>query len=256
MKSRLVLLAGMTLVLGGCVSTGTYDAKVAELEACRTENLAEQEKAKAELDKTIAEQNAMEESLQSSRREIEACRQASETARLDAEKLKQREVDLRDRLQKELSDKDVEISQLKGQLTVSVLDKILFRSGSAEILPAGQAVLEKVARVLEKTDDEIRIEGNTDNLPISDKLKSKYYSNWELSAVRAASVVRYFQYGSAKIDPTRMQAVGYAEYRPVAPNDSDANKQRNRRVEIVLTAKKAPAEPEAASTQPAPSPAP
>jgi len=248
MKSRIVLLVIAVAALGGCVSTGTYDAKVAELEACRTEHLAEQEKAKTELDQTIAEQNELDAALQRTKSEMEACQKASESARQYAETLKQREADLRSRLQKEMSDKDVEISQLRGQLTVRVLDKILFKSGSADILPAGQAVLET-------TDDMIRVEGHTDNVPISDKLKSKYYSNWELSAARAASVVRYFQYGSAKLDPTRLEAVGYAEYQPVAPNDNDADRQRNRRVEIVLTAKKPVAEPVPASTESAPAPA-
>ncbi|MEK7711515.1 MAG: OmpA family protein, partial [Pseudomonadota bacterium] len=73
-------------------------------------------------------------------------------------------------------------------------------------------------------------------------LKEKYYSNWELPAARAASVVRYFQLGEHKIEPLRLEAVGFAEFRPLAPNDTDANKQRNRRVEIVLTAVKPPVE--------------
>jgi len=188
--------------------------------------------------------------------EYEACKKATEEARQYGEKLKQREADLRGRLQKELTDKDVQISQLKGQLTVSVLDKILFKSGRADILPAGLVVLEKVTKVLEQTDDMIRVEGHTDNVPISDKLKEKYFSNWELSAARAASVVRYFQQGEHKIDPARMEAVGYAEYRPLAPNDSDANKQRNRRVEIVLTAVKPPVETVPASPEAAAPPTP
>ena len=252
MKAKIVVFVFAAMALGGCVSSGTYDQKVAELSACQDERLAIQDKAKMELDATIAAQLELEASLQGMKTEYEACKKASEEARQYGEKLKQREADLRGRLQKELTDKDVQISQLKGQLTVSVLDKILFKSGRADILPAGLVVLEKVTKVLEQTDDMIRVEGHTDNVPISDKLKEKYFSNWELSAARAASVVRYFQQGEHKIDPARMEAVGYAEYRPLAPNDSDANKQRNRRVEIVLTAVKptveaVPAGPDAAA---------
>jgi chemotaxis protein MotB len=81
----------------------------------------------------------------------------------------------------------------------------------------------------------IRVEGHTDDVPIGATLKDKYFSNWELSAARAASVVRYFQHHH-KIDTQRLEAVGFAEYRPIAPNDSVANRQRNRRVEIQLTA--------------------
>ena len=247
MQIRIVLLAVVSALLSGCVSSGTYDQKVAELSACQDERLAMQDKAKTELDATIAAQLELEASLQGMKAEYEACKKATDEARQYSEKLKQREADLRSRLQKELADKDVQISQLKGQLTVSVLDKILFKSGRADILPAGQAVLEKVARVLVQTDDMIRVEGHTDSVPVSAALKEKYFSNWELSAARAASVVRYFQLGEHKIEPLRLEAVGFAEYRPVAPNDSDANKQRNRRVEIVLTAVKPPVETAPAS---------
>jgi chemotaxis protein MotB len=242
MKLMRVLFLFAGIVLGGCVSTGTYDQKVAELSACQDDRMAMQNKVKSELDANFVAQKELEAGLQGMKAEYEACKKATEEARQYGDKLKQREADLRDRLQKELTDKDVEISQLKGQLTVSVLDKILFKSGRADILPAGQAVLEKVARVLAQTDDMIRVEGHTDNVPISARLKEKYYSNWELSAARAASVVRYFQLGEHKIEPLRMEAVGFAEFRPLAPNDTDANKQRNRRVEIVLTAVKPPLE--------------
>lgn len=237
MKWVFFLLAA-TVILSGCVSNATYDQKVAELSACQDERLALQEKAKAELDATFVEQQKLETDLYGMKGEYEACKKTADAAREYAEQLRQRENDLRGRLQKELTDKDVEISSLRGQLSVSVLDKILFKSGSADVLPAGQAVLEKVARVLAGTDDMIRVEGHTDNVPISGRLKEKYFSNWELSAARAASVVRYFQMGENKIDPLRLEAVGYAEYRPVAPNDDDANRKRNRRVEIILTAVK------------------
>ena len=247
MKSKIVVFVLAVLALGGCVTSGTYDQKVAELSVCQDERLAMQAKAKTELDATIAAQQELEAGLQSMKTEYEGCRKATEEARQYSDKLKQREADLRDLLQKELTDKQVEISQHTGQLTISVLDRILFRPGRADILPAGQAVLEKVALVLVQADDMIRVEGHTDNVPISEKLKDKYLSNWELSAARAASVVRYFQLGERKIDPLHLEAVGLAEFRPVVPNDSDANKQRNRRVEIVLTAMKPPAETAPAS---------
>lgn len=242
MKIRIAFLVVVFAALSACVSSGVHDRTVAEVSACQDERLATQAKAKSELDAGFVAQQELESGLQGMKLEYEACKKATEEARQYGEKLNQREADLRGRLQKELTDKDVQINQLKGQLTVSVLDKILFKSGRADVLPAGQAVLEKVARVLALTDDMIRVEGHTDNVPISERLKEKYFSNWELSAARAASVVRYFQLGEHKIEPLRLEAVGFAEYRPVAPNDSDENRQRNRRVEIVLTAVKPPAE--------------
>jgi chemotaxis protein MotB len=255
MQNRIVVLVVVSAALSACVSTGTYDQKVAELSACQEERVTTQERMKSELDSTFFARMELEEGLQDMKREYDACKKTADEARQYGEKLKQREADLRSRLQKELTDKDVQISQLKGQLTVSVLDKILFKSGRADILPAGLVVLEKVTKVLEQTDDMIRVEGHTDNVPISERLKEKYFSNWELSAARAASVVRYFQLGEHKIDPLRLEAVGFGEYRPLAPNDTDANKQRNRRVEIVLTAVKPPIEAAPASTDAATPPA-
>ena len=244
------IVAGTWLLLAGCVSTGTYDQKVAELSACQDERLALQDKAKNELDANFVAQQKLETDLHGMKDEYESCKKAAAATREYADQLKQRETDLRGRLQKELTDKDVEISSLRGQLSVSVLDKILFKSGSADVLPAGLVVLEKVARVLAATDDMIRVVGHTDNVPISGRLKEKYLSNWELSAARAAGVVSYFQLGENKIDPQRLEAVGYAEYHPVAPNDDDANRKRNRRVEIILTAVKprVEAEPGSASS--------
>jgi len=250
MQSRILLIALAVAVLSGCVSTGTFDAKVAELEACQNEKLKTQEMSKTELDEQYVALRQLESDLEAKAKDIEACQMAAAAAREYSDKLKQREADLRNKLQKELSDKDVTISRLKDQLSVQVMDKILFKTGRADIQPAGQAVLEKLAAVLKETDDMIRVEGHTDNVPIGAGLKDKYFSNWELSGARAASVVRFFQHGDAKIDPLRLEPVGFGEYRPVAPNDSPENKQRNRRVEIVLTAKKPPAEPE-----PAPEPA-
>lgn len=245
------IVAGAVLLLAGCVSTGTYDQKVAELSACLDERLALQDKAKNELDANFVEQQKLETDLHGMKDEYESCKKAAAATREYADQLKQRETDLRGRLQKELTDKDVEISSLRGQLSVSVLDKILFKSGSADVLPAGLVVLEKVARVLAATDDMIRVEGHTDNVPISGQLKEKYFSNWELSAARAAGVVRYFQLGENKIGPQRLEAVGYAEFRPVAPNDNDVNRKRNRRVEIILTAVKPRVEAEPGSSSPA-----
>jgi len=226
-----------------CVSNSTHDATVAELESCRTERLSMQDQSKSELDSQFAALRKLEADLESSSQDVEACRKSAAAANEYTEKLKQRETDLRSKLQKELSDREVEISRLKDQLSVRVLDKILFKTGRADVQPAGQKVLDKLANVLKDTDDMIRVEGHTDNVPIGAGLREKYFSNWELSGARAASVVRFFQESGAKIDPLRLEPVGFGEYRPVVPNDSPENKQRNRRVEIVLTAAKPHPEP-------------
>ncbi|MDH3513986.1 MAG: OmpA family protein [Gammaproteobacteria bacterium] len=227
--------------LSGCVSTSTFEQKSAELAACES-------RAKSELAACNAERSEAENKLVVATQELDTFRKAAEANRQKLEAVTQRENQLRERMQKELTDKSVEIEQLRGQLTVRMLDKIVFRSGSAQILPEGMEVLDKLVSVIADSTDIIRVEGHTDDTPISDKLKVKYPSNWELSAARASAVARYIE-TKHHVNPKRLESLGFSMYHPVAPNDSDENKQRNRRVEIVL---KPAADSEPAPAMPAP----
>jgi len=167
---------------------------------------------------------------------LEECQLSASEIVSDKDAAIQREAKLRSLLQTELGDKNVEIEFLKGRLTVRMLNRIMFNSGSAVILPSGQEVLDKLVQALIPTQDTIRVVGHTDNVRIGRQLRAKYPSNWELSAARAASVVRYFQ-ATHEILPQRMEAVGLSKYHPLEDNDNEQNRQRNRRVEIILTAK-------------------
>ena len=109
-------------------------------------------------------------------------------------------------------------------------DFLLFDFGKADINSGGLAFLDKLAVLIQKIPHPVRVEGHTDNVPIH---TARFPSNWELSIARAVSVVKYFA-ESGKINPQRLSAVGYGETRPLVPNDSPANRTRNRRVEIVL----------------------
>ena len=224
----------LLLPLAGCVTSGEFEKKNAALSVCLANLDATREQAQRSVAQRESERRQTAEELGVTSRELEACRQDVDAATRRTDTLKAREADLRSRLQTELGEKNVEIERLKDSLSLRVLDRILFRSGSASILQEGQAVLDKVAAVVKETDDLIRIEGHTDDVPIGPQLKGKYFSNWELSGARAASVVRYFEHAH-KIDPPRMEAVGLSLYRPVAPNDSEDNRRRNRRVVITLT---------------------
>ncbi len=142
-----------------------------------------------------------------------------------------------DKLVSELSEEikkgEIEITQLRDKLSLSMVEKILFDSGSAEIKKEGKKVLERVAEILKNvTDREIRIEGHTDNVPIGARLMEKFPTNWELSAIRATNVVRYLI--EKGVNPSYLSATGYSEFRPVAPNDTEENRAKNRRIEIVL----------------------
>jgi chemotaxis protein MotB len=137
-------------------------------------------------------------------------------------------------LKGEIDEKTIEIQNFKNALTINMMDKIFFDSGKAGIKPEGLGVLDRIAPILENLEGKnIRIEGHTDDVPIGANSKSKYPSNWELGAARSSAVARYFveKHG---IDPARISSVSYSYYRPIVPNDSEENRARNRRIEIVL----------------------
>ena len=137
-------------------------------------------------------------------------------------------------MQKEIEEGQITITQLADRLSVSMIDKILFPSGEAEITPEGIEVLERVGNVLKNTQNQmIRVEGHTDNVPIHPNLQDKFPTNWELSTARATNVVRFLQ-DKVGIKGVRLQAIGMSEYHPVASNDTKVGRSQNRRIEITL----------------------
>ena len=138
---------------------------------------------------------------------------------------------------KELGDREVCINKLENKLRVEFLDHILFNFGSSRITPRGLKVLEKTGEVLQRLDNKkLIVVGHSDDVPIARDYRYKYRSNWELSAARAAAVVRYFQ-KHVGIDPADMEAVGKAFYQPAANNSTEEGRALNRRVEIIIAVK-------------------
>jgi chemotaxis protein MotB len=141
---------------------------------------------------------------------------------------------LEDEMRTALESKDVTISRLQGKLTVNILDRILFDSGEADVKPAGGAVLRKVAAILAQHQDlKIHVIGHTDNVPIKASARHRFPSNWELSTARATAAVRFLT-ENAGVDPRRLGAVGYGEFRPIADNATAEGRARNRRIAITI----------------------
>jgi chemotaxis protein MotB len=141
---------------------------------------------------------------------------------------------LLENMESEIQKGKITITQLKGKLKVNMLDEILFDSGKTTIKPKGVEVLDRVGKVLLNVKERtISIEGHTDNVPIGVELSKKYPTNWELSAARATTVARYLQ-EKIGINPSVLSATGYGEYQPVATNETEEGKAKNRRIEIVL----------------------
>lgn len=128
----------------------------------------------------------------------------------------------------------IRVSQEERGVVLSFQEQVLFRLGEAELTPSARALLKQIAPILQQTPNYLRVEGHTDNLPIH---TARFPSNWELSAARATNVLRELSevYG---ISPQRLSALAFGEYRPVLPNTSEANRQQNRRVDIVILSSK------------------
>ena len=129
---------------------------------------------------------------------------------------------------------EVDVQVLKGVVYISLADNMLYKSGSYEINDRAGETLSKIAKIImDYKDYDVLVEGNTDNVPIS---RTNIRNNWDLSALRASSVVQALQnqYG---VDPKRLSAAGRGEYNPIASNDTEVGKQRNRRTQIIITPK-------------------
>lgn len=217
----------------GCVSQGEFDKlqseknqEIASLQSSRSaleQQVRNLESQRANLEKQRDSLTQQVAALEAQRTQLQANEKQSE-ARYDT---------LLANLSEEVKKGQLQVRQLKGMLTVDVAEQLFFDSGRANLKDTGKQVLQKVADSLKGYEDKaIRIVGHTDNVPITKGLQKVFPSNWELSAARATTVVRFLQ--DAGIAPERLVATGRAEYAPVAPNDSAEGRQKNRRIEITL----------------------
>lgn len=247
-KLAVVLLAG-TILGGACVSTGTFEAKEAELAtALKEKDALKQENAKLQaqiddLNKQIAEVKKQMEQVKAYGKD-----KADEAGQLAAgmENLQKRLDDLEK--QKKLAEARaamfrnlvqklramVDAGQIKvtvrnGRMLLVLPNDILFDSGKTDLKPEGKEAIAKVAKVLASIDRHFLVAGHTDNLPIKTK---KFHSNWELSTQRAVEVVRLLIDNGMK--PSQVGAAGYAEYDPAASNATADGQKQNRRIEIVV----------------------
>ncbi|MCD4687885.1 MAG: OmpA family protein [Desulfuromonadaceae bacterium] len=143
-------------------------------------------------------------------------------------------------MENEIERGEITISDLQGQLTVNLVEKLLFASGEADLKTSGAQILQRVGDILkEVTDKEIRVEGHTDNISISPRLQQTFASNWELSTARATNVVHFLQKRKG-IPGSRLSICGYGPYQPIASNDTATGRAQNRRIQIVLIPRQQP----------------
>ncbi len=231
------LALGLSLVaLTACVSNDTFRKKEAEANQYRQDLQAEQARSadlKTKLETTQADLRKSQENLQASEtrlRDLQSSKQQLEVAKADLERKSTEYEQLANSLTGEIDAGRVELTELRGKMTVKMKDKILFASGSAAIGRDGKNALQAVADALRNVQGKtIRVEGHTDDVPTTG---TAFASNWHLSTARALAVVRFLE--SAGVDPTKLAAAGYGEFQPVADNGTADGRSLNRRIEIVL----------------------
>lgn len=263
MKAKLLLTAGLAAVLclGSCVSNKKYKQLQMEYQTTRdgllecnnntkgmeyvikdlktqNEELKSNLKdMKATLDQSLA--NSQQGSVNISKLvdEINASNKYIKELISAKSKSDSLNIALTNKLTRSLSNdelKDVDVKVLKGVVYISLADNMLFKSGSYEISDRAMETLSKIAKIIKDYKDyDVLVEGNTDNVPIS---RTNIRNNWDLSALRASSVVQTLQ-NKFDIDPSRLSAAGRGEYNPVTDNDTEVHRQRNRRTEIIITPK-------------------
>ena len=272
-KTTVLTLALGALLMTGCVSKKNLESCQAELKNCQTENreltgsyqntkeqlaaaqarvaslsdqLAEQQKAykalQQSLDKSLANTSANSVNISKLVDQINESNQYIRHLVEVKSKSDSLNMVLTNNLTRSLSKeelKEVDVQVLKGVVYISLADNMLYKSGSYEISERAEETLSKIAKIImDYKDYDVLIEGNTDNVPVNTKAASmkNIRNNWDLSALRASSVVQYLQirFGVA---PKRLTAGGRGEYNPVASNDTEVGKQRNRRTQIIITPK-------------------
>ncbi len=230
MRATVVLAVAALLAACG-VKEEVYKAK--ELEAQKylkqyqdeAQRSTDLEQKLANLEKQYGAVTGSKEQLEREKGQLQAEKAALEQKSSEYERLA-------GSLKSQIAAGQIELSELKGKLTVKLKDKILFASGSAYIGREGKAALDNVAEAFKGLQGRgVLVAGYTDNVPTNPKV---FPTNWELSTARAIAVVKYLQ--SKGVDPVMLGAAGFSEYRPVADNDTSEGRSLNRRIEIALTA--------------------
>ncbi len=232
--TRITTAGAALLLLGaaGCVGASKYEAKAKEAAAndaraqSAESNAAACEAKAKDLQAQLETVTKARDSLQ-----VQTTALAQEKGKAEAKSAEYEK--LAGSLQKQIKAGQIEVSELRGKMTVKLKDKVLFASGSAKLNKEGRAALDVVAGAFKDLQGKnVVVAGYTDDVPV--QKNGPFQDNWDLSTARAIAVVRYL---ASKGVPQQMLGVaGFSQFRPVAPNDTPQNRSQNRRIEIALTA--------------------
>jgi chemotaxis protein MotB len=190
--------------------------------------LRQEKTAVLEKEQAVSELDLLKRQTEEELREQLAAKEA------EIEELTRTRREIEESLKEQIERRDIKIEEIEGKLKVIFVDKILFGSGSVTVKAKGKEVLLKLADSFrDEKDQNIVVEGHTDDVQIGKSLQAKFPSNWELSTARASAVVRFLQ-DKAGIEPERLSASGFGSYQPVASNETEEGRRQNRRIEIIL----------------------
>jgi chemotaxis protein MotB len=242
-------VAGLAVIGGAAAAVLLWTRlEVARAEADRaTAALAAVGADRAELSQRLEKIEAEKADLLALRNELSVQVHAKEE---ELAKLQGTYRELETKMKEEIAKGDIRLSQVGGRIKVDLVEKILFEVGDASVTERGAEVLSRVGAVLATVQDrKIQVSGHTDDLPISERLRDRYPTNWELAGARASNVVRFLE-EKANVPGRRLVAAAYGPWEPISSNRSASGRARNRRIEIVLTPALAPAPIDAVAAAP------
>ncbi len=233
-KISFISLSLSFFLVFSCVSKNKY----LELETRSNETQAQLEQNKtnlqAQISKLQSENNRLLDTIEGLKMELKQEKLAVQQKEGEVSELEKTRSEIESSLKEQIAQKDIKLEEIEGKLKVTFVDKILFDSGSVMIKPKGQEVLLKLADSFRDSKDQnIAVEGHTDDVQIGAALIDRFPTNWELSTARATAVVRFLQ-EKGNIEPKRLTASGFAFYQAVATNETPEGRIQNRRIEIIL----------------------
>jgi chemotaxis protein MotB len=236
-KVSFIALCLIFILLSACVSKSKY----VELETAHNQTqqqLENENKAVADLreqvSKLVDENNRYLNTIEGLENELGKERSVVQQKEKKISDLEKTRHEIETSLKEQIAQKNIKIEEIEGKLKVTFVDKILFDSGSVKIKPKGREVLLTLADSFkDNIKQSIVVEGHTDDVQIGSALQDRFPTNWELSAARATSVVRFLQ-EKGTIAPERLTASGFSFYKSVDTNETDEGRKQNRRIEIIL----------------------
>ena len=234
-KKISVIALGFSLLFSfSCVSKNKYVELENRSNATQAQLDQDKRNLQAQITKLQSENNSLLNTIEGLKTELRQEKMAVQQKEGEISELEKTRREIESSLKDQIAQKDIKLEEIEGKLKVTFVDKILFDSGSVMVKPKGQEVLLKLADSFrENKDQNIAVEGHTDDVQIGSALVDRFPTNWELSTARATAVVRFMQ-EKGNIEPERLTASGFSFYQPVATNETPEGREQNRRIEIIL----------------------